>query len=111
MVVAEGVGHVSDIAKQIEARTGVETRPAVSGHVQRGGPHHLARPCGSVQARWGYHAVKLLQKGMSGRVVVMRDNKIADLDMAQALEMKRPFDDELYRIAMTISSLILGVKI
>ena len=40
---------------------------------------------------------------MSGRVVVMKENKIADSDIAQALEMKRPFDDELYRIAMTIS--------
>ena len=51
----------------------------------------------------GYHAVKLLHEGISGRVVVMKDNKITDLDMAQALEMKRPFDDELYHIAMTIS--------
>ena len=56
-----------------------------------------------VASQMGYHAVKLLHEGMSGRVVVMKENKIADLDIAQALEMKRPFDDELYRIAMTIS--------
>ena len=56
-----------------------------------------------VASQMGYHAVKLLHEGRSGRVVIMKDNKIADLDMAQALEMKRPFDDELYRIAMTIS--------
>ena len=36
VVVAEGVGHVSDIAKQIEAHTGIETRPTVLRHVQRG---------------------------------------------------------------------------
>ena len=56
-----------------------------------------------VASQMGYHAVKLLHEGMSGRVVVMKENKIADSDIAQALEMKRPFDDELYRIAMTIS--------
>ena len=101
VVVAEGVGHVSDIAKQIEAHTGIETRPTVLGHVQRGGSPTLRDRVAASQM--GYHAVKLLQEGRSGRVVIMKDNKIADLDMAQALEMKRPFDDELYRIAMTIS--------
>ena len=101
VVVAEGVGHVSDIAKQIEAHTGIETRPTVLGHVQRGGSPTLRDRV--VASQMGYHAVKLLHEGRSGRVVIMKDNKIADLDMAQALEMKRPFDDELYRIAMTIS--------
>ena len=101
VVVAEGVGHVSDIAKQIEAHTGIETRPTVLGHVQRGGSPTLRDRVAASQM--GYHAVKLLHEGRSGRVVIMKDNKIADLDMAQALEMKRPFDDELYRIAMTIS--------
>ena len=101
VVVAEGVGHVSDIAKQIEAHTGIETRPTVLGHVQRGGSPTLRDRV--VASQMGYHAVKLLHEGMSGRVVVMKKNKIADLDIAQALEMKRPFDDELYRIAMTIS--------
>ena len=37
IVVAEGVGGVEDIAKQIEEATGIETRATILGHVQRGG--------------------------------------------------------------------------
>ncbi len=51
VVVAEGVGHVSDIAKQIEAHTGIETRPTVLDTCSEA--VHL--PCETVwqQARWG----------------------------------------------------------
>lgn len=37
VVVAEGVGKVDQIAKEIEALTGIESRATVLGHVQRGG--------------------------------------------------------------------------
>ena len=37
VVVAEGVGHVGDIAAEIEAKAKVETRATILGHVQRGG--------------------------------------------------------------------------
>ena len=37
IIVAEGVGSGVDIAKEIEMKTGFETRVTVLGHVQRGG--------------------------------------------------------------------------
>ncbi|MBR5202501.1 MAG: 6-phosphofructokinase, partial [Clostridia bacterium] len=37
IIVAEGIGGVEEMAKRIEAETGVETRATVLGHVQRGG--------------------------------------------------------------------------
>ena len=46
----------------------------------------------------GYHAVELLEKGIGNRVVGMRDNKIYDVDIQEALKMKKPFEDELYAI-------------
>ena len=51
----------------------------------------------------GYRAVKLLDKGMGNRVVVMRSGKITDLDITKALDMERVFDKELYKTAMAIS--------
>ena len=51
----------------------------------------------------GYKAVDLLDKGIGNRVVVMRGGKITDLDITEALDMPRVFDEELYKIAMTIS--------
>lgn len=104
IVVAEGVGKknkVEDIAKFIEQRLGIEARATVLGHVQRGGSPTLRDRV--VASQMGYHAVDLLDRGIGNRVVVMRDGKITNLDITEALNMKRVFDKELYKIAMTIS--------
>lgn len=101
IVVAEGVGGVSDLAKYIEHRLGIEARATVLGHVQRGGSPTLRDRV--VASEMGYRAVKLLDEGKGNRVVVMRGGKITDLDITEALDMERVFDEELYKIAMTIS--------
>ncbi len=101
IVVAEGVGGVDKLAKDIEAATGIETRATVLGHVQRGGsPTVRDRVVGS---EMGYCAAELLFNGKSNRVVVMRDGKIVDLDITEALDMKRTFDKKLYDLAHVIS--------
>ena len=51
----------------------------------------------------GYHAVELLSQGKSNRVIVVRNSKIIDLDITEALQAVRPFNIELYRIAHKIS--------
>ncbi|MEE1173308.1 MAG: 6-phosphofructokinase [Ruminococcus sp.] len=101
IVVAEGVGGVDDLAKYIEHRLGIEARATVLGHVQRGGSPTLRDRV--VASEMGYRAVKLLSQDIGNRVVVMRDGKITDLDITTALDMERVFDEELYKIAMTIS--------
>ena len=101
IIVAEGVGGVDKLAKDIESATGIETRATVLGHVQRGGSPSLRdRVVGS---QMGAVAAKLLYDGKSNRVVVMRGGKIVDLDITEALNMKRVFDKELYDIALRIS--------
>ncbi|MCY1714823.1 6-phosphofructokinase [Caproiciproducens galactitolivorans] len=101
IVVAEGVGGVDKLAKDIEAKTGIETRATVLGHVQRGGSPTLRdRVVGSVM---GYYAADLLYHGKGNRVVVMRGGKITDLDITEALNMTRTFDKKLYDIAHRIS--------
>jgi len=101
IVVAEGVGKVNDLAKYIEQRLGIEARATVLGHVQRGGSPTLRDRV--VASEMGYRAVELLAQNIGNRVVVMRDGKITDLDITEALQMERVFDTELYKIAMTIS--------
>jgi 6-phosphofructokinase 1 len=101
IIVAEGVGGVDKLAKDIEEATGIETRATILGHVQRGGSPTLRdRVVGS---QMGAVAAKLLFDGKSNRVVVMRDGKIVDLDITEALNMKRVFDKDLYDIALRIS--------
>jgi 6-phosphofructokinase 1 len=51
----------------------------------------------------GYYAVELLSNGIGNRVVVMKDNKIIDYDIYEALAMKKPFENHLYDISNTIS--------
>ena len=51
----------------------------------------------------GYYAVELLEKGIGNRVVGMKDGKIYDVDIQEALSMQKPFDKRLYDIANEIS--------
>lgn len=101
IVVAEGVGKVNDLAKYIEQRLGIEARATILGHVQRGGSPTVRDRV--VASQMGYKAVELLNQGKGNRVVVMRDGKITDLDIDEALSMERVFDMELYKVAMAIS--------
>lgn len=101
IVVAEGVGGVTDLAKYIEKRLGIESRATVLGHVQRGGSPTLRDRV--VASLMGHKAVDLLDEGLGNRVVAMKDGQIVDYDITEALEMPRVFDKNLYSIAKTIS--------
>ncbi len=101
VVVAEGVGKVAELANYIENRLGIETRATILGHVQRGGSPTLRDRV--VASEMGFRAVELLEKNFGNRVVAMKDGKIVDLDINEALDMQRVFDEDLYKIAMTIS--------
>ena len=71
VIVAEGVGGTAEIAKKIEAETGVESRATILGHVQRGGsPTARDRIMAS---QMGSRAVDLLTQGIGNRVVGIRD--------------------------------------
>ena len=101
VVVAEGVGGTAEIAKKIEAETGVESRATILGHVQRGGsPTARDRIMAS---QMGSRAVDLLTQGIGNRVVGIRDNKIVDFDIFEALKMTKTIDMKDYELAHEIS--------
>lgn len=101
IVVAEGVGGVEEIAKKIEEETGVESRATVLGHVQRGGNPTVRDRV--MATEMGYAAVKLLKDGIGNRVIGWKKGEIVNYDIYEALNMKKPFDDEMYEIAHTTS--------
>lgn len=86
IVVAEGVGKVAELANYIENRLGIETRATILGHVQRGGSPTLRDRV--VASEMGFRAVELLEKNLGNRVVAMKDGKIIDLDINEALDMQ-----------------------
>ena len=96
IVVAEGVGKTEYITRTLQDITGVESRATILGHVQRGGSPTVRDRV--VATEMGYHAVELLEQGIGNRVVGMKDNKIYDVDIQEALSMKKPFEEELYKI-------------
>lgn len=101
IVVSEGIGNSQDIAKRIEQATGVESRATILGHVQRGGTPTVRDRVFASQM--GHHAVELLSKGISNRVVGLQKGEIVDYDIQEALSMKKPFQDHLYQVAQDIS--------
>lgn len=102
VVVAEGIGGVEFISKTIEMQTGVETRPTTLGHVQRGGnPSVKDRIYAS---RMGLTAVERLLDGEENKVIVVNENDdIVSLDITEALNMKKDFENELGRISDTLT--------
>lgn len=101
VVVAEGVGGVQELAKEIEARTGIESRATILGHVQRGGSPTVRDRV--MASQMGHQAVELLSQGIGNRVVCFRGDKIIDKDIYEALAEQKEFDYNLYKIAHEIS--------
>ncbi len=101
IVVAEGVGKVSSIAKEIQAATGVESRATVLGHVQRGGsPTVRDRVMASAM---GNKAVCLLEKGIGNKVISFRENTLVEDDIFEALARKKEFDYNTFNMASEVS--------
>ena len=53
----------------------------------------------------GYEAVMALASQRGNRIIATQDGRIVDLDMEEALQMKKPFPMERYKIleALTLS--------
>ena len=98
VIVAEGVGGVEEIAKQIMAGTGVDSRATVLGHVQRGGNPTLRDRLRATQM--GYEAVHLLNQGKGNRVVAYQGSSVVNYDIEEALQMKKSFDERMLKIAL-----------
>ncbi|MDP4090719.1 MAG: 6-phosphofructokinase [Bacillota bacterium] len=102
VLVAEGVGGTNELAKEIEEVTGVETRATILGHIQRGGnPTAFDRILAS---RMGERAVDVLLEGKSSRVVGIKHGEIIDVDIKEALNMPRIFNEKIYNMMRTLSS-------
>lgn len=90
-----GIGEI--LAKEIEKRTGYETRVSVFGHIQRGGsPTAFDRILGT---RFGVKAVELVKNKKFARMAALVGNKIIDVPLEDAVKELKTVDMELYEIA------------
>ena len=101
IILAEGAGKAMELEQIIEEKTGMETRATVLGYIQRGGSPSAADIV--LASRMGNHAVELMEKDKGNRVIAVRNNKMIDEDIAEALAMPKKFNEELYALAQVLS--------
>ena len=85
----------------LKEKTGISVKTTTLGHIQRGGSPTMNDRV--LAAKFACRAVDLLLEGQTNRVVGIKDNKITDCDITEALSKKREFDKDLYNIAHILS--------
>ena len=96
IVVAEGAAGGIELAKQVEEKTGYDTRATILGHVQRGG-----RPTAAdrvLASQLGSYAVKFMLDGQRGMLVGEQDYRITTTPLEEVYGNDKPLDPE--QIAM-----------
>ena len=90
-----GIGVL--LERELEARTGYETRATILGHVQRGGtPVAYDRV---LATRFGVEALRAAAAGRSGVMVALRGTDIVEVPLAEAVGNRRLLDPHLYETA------------
>jgi ATP-dependent phosphofructokinase / diphosphate-dependent phosphofructokinase len=94
-VVLGGVGDA--LAREIEERTGFETRVSVLGHVQRGG---TPTPRDRVLAtRFGLKAADLVHEGRFGRMAALQGDAVGDVSLDEATRELKTVPPDWYEVA------------
>jgi phosphofructokinase-like protein len=93
-----GIGNA--LAREIEKRTGFETRAVVLGHIQRGGsPSAFDRV---LATRYGLGAIDMVHRAEFGRMAALRSNQIVSVPLAEAIATNRTVDQEMMNVAAGI---------
>lgn len=101
VIVAEGVGGAVEIAKYIEEKTQIVTRATILGYIQRGGTPTIKDRVTASQM--GALAVKLLVEGKQNRIVAVRNGRVTDLDINEALNMTKTIDEDLVELSKVLA--------
>jgi 6-phosphofructokinase 1 len=90
-------GIAAWLEREVEDRTGYETRMVVLGHVQRGGtPTAYDRV---LATRYGVEAIDAISRGESGVMVSLSGTEIGTVPLADALAEPKLLDPALYETA------------
>ncbi len=97
IVLAEGAGNETEIKTLVSVLSGADVKVTTLGHIQRGGSPSMADRM--LAARFGTRATELLLEGKTNRVIGIKDNKIVDLDITEALSETKTIDKHMYDMA------------
>ncbi len=100
IVITEKILNVYEFADEITQKSGFASRATVLGYIQRGGsPCPEDRILGS---RMGAYAVELLNDGIYGVCVGVRDERMVHLPFSNVVGQSRP-KNELYKLVKKVS--------
>ena len=85
------------LEREIEERTGFETRMTILGHVQRGGTPQRLRPRARHPLR--HRGDRRGERGDFGKMVALRGTEIVTVPLAEALAEPKLLDPELFETA------------
>ncbi|MFH1055540.1 MAG: ATP-dependent 6-phosphofructokinase [Candidatus Altiarchaeota archaeon] len=91
-------GVANWLKREIQEKTGFETRASILGHIQRGGTPSAEDRL--LATRFGVKAVYLASMSTFGVMVTLRNNRIEYISLDEAVK-DRHVDDEWYSIAET----------
>lgn len=101
VIIAEGAGRAADFANYVREHTDVDVKAIVPGYIQRGGnPSAFDRV---LAVRLGQRAVELLASDVGGRAVGIRENKIIDVSLEEAVTPVNSFNEQLYKLNDTLA--------
>ena len=101
IIIAEGIGHSTSMARRIEAATGIETRATILGYMQRGGsPSCKDRYYASIM---GAYAADILCAGKTNRVVGYKHGTFQDFDIEEALNMQKSISEYIYEVSRILA--------
>lgn len=102
IIVAEGYSMTTqEVADRVQEETGMDTRVTILGHIQRGGsPTARDR---IIATQMGSYAVHALMEGKEKRIIAVQHGQIVDIEIEEALEMKKTLDEALYNAEQSIS--------
>ncbi|MFU8792912.1 MAG: 6-phosphofructokinase [Acholeplasmataceae bacterium] len=100
VVITEKIIDPHELAKEITEKSGFTSRATVLGYIQRGGS-----PCPDdriLGSRMGAYAIDLINDGIFGVCVGVRDSRMIHLPFVNVIDQQRP-KNELYKLVKKIS--------
>lgn len=101
IVMAEGIGKSIEMKKEIEEKTGFETKITILGHIQRGGsPSAYDR---MISSQMGAMAVDLLTDGKKGVMVGLKNGRLTHTPIEESKKDRCNVDLSIYDLARSLS--------
>lgn len=100
VVVAEGAGNAEEVAKELKALSGLDTRATILGHIQRGGtPSAFDRVFTS---RMGHRVIELIDEGIDGVALGMEKNEITYHTFDEIFAGENTINKKMYQVFMDL---------